>query len=279
MTAASSTMASRAKFRMTLQAIGIDQAARGVQQRHVHRNELRLRDQVVHRQRLTHTRAQRPGVLHSHRRVEAIDGHAQLERGVRHLDADRAKADDAQRTARQLKADELLLARLHRLMHRLVIAFQLLHEVQRLRDVARGHQHRRQHQFLHGVGVGARCIEHRHAALAHRRDRDVVGAGTGTTDRLDRGRDVELVHVGRAHQHRIRILDLGGDFIALARQALETVDGDVVEGLDLEHGFLVRREGCGVRRNSGRVGSTPRPSRLPPNEARLQPRVLANSFM
>ena len=45
---------------------------------------------------------------------------------------------------------------------------------------------------------------------------------------------VHLVHVRRAHQDRVGVADLGGDLEAIARQALQPADGDVVEREDLE---------------------------------------------
>ncbi len=182
--AASSTIAARAKFSTDaarahqLEARLVHQAARGVDQRHVHGDHVAAREQVVEAQRLLDARRQLPGALHRDLRIVAEHLHAQAERRVGHLDADRAEADDAERAARQLVADELLLALLDRLLDGVVVALESAHVAPRLADVARRQEQPRQHQFLDRVGVGARRVEHRHAAATQLRDRHVVGART-----------------------------------------------------------------------------------------------------
>ena len=46
--------------------------------------------------------------------------------------------------------------------------------------------------------------------------------------------NLQRVHVRRAHEDRVRVTDLGGDFVAIARQPLEPAHGDVVQRQDLE---------------------------------------------
>ena len=78
-------------------------------------------------------------------------------------------------------------------------------------QVARRHQHAGQHQLLDRVGVGARRVEHRHAARAHRRHRDVVGAGAGAADGLHAGRDRPCACMSA---ERTRIASGVGDVLA-----------------------------------------------------------------
>jgi hypothetical protein len=42
------------------------------------------------------------------------------------------------------------------------------------------------------------------------------------------------MHVGGAHEDRVRMADLGGDLVAIARQAIESRNCDVVERENLE---------------------------------------------
>ena len=80
----------------------------------------------------------------------------QAERGIGDFDADGAEPDDAERASGQFVADEVLLALLHRLFDRVVVALQGAHEVPGLADVARGEEQAREHQLLHRVRVRAR---------------------------------------------------------------------------------------------------------------------------
>ena len=110
-------------------------------------------------------------------------------------------------------------------------------EVERGHEVARREEQRRQHELLHRVGVGARCVEHRHPAPRHLGHGNVVRARPGAADRPDAGRDRHRVHVVRADEDGVRqrstalptsVAPLGKPREALAR--------DVIEGEDLEGG-------------------------------------------
>jgi hypothetical protein len=90
-------------------------------------------------------------------------------------------------------------------------------ELRRRRQVARRHQHAGDDQFLYRVGVGARRIEHRHAALAHRLYRNVVGTGAGARNGLDRVGDLGAVQVGGTQQDRIGLRARLVDFVQFLR--------------------------------------------------------------
>ena len=51
-------------------------------------------------------------------------------------------------------------------------------------------------------------------------DGNVVDAGTGAADGLEARGDVAAVHVGRAHEDGVGVLDVVADLIAIRRQAL-----------------------------------------------------------
>ncbi len=115
-----------------------------------------------------------PGVITEH-------AHPQVDGRVRHPVTDRAKPDDAQCPAADLEPGELLLATLDGLLH--VLLRQRLRIGQCRRQVPGSQQHAGHHEFLDRVGVGARSVEHDHAALGHRVDRNVVHARAGPADR------------------------------------------------------------------------------------------------
>ena len=56
-----------------------------------------------------------------------------------------------------------------------------------------------------------------YAACAHRIDRNIVGARTGSTDRRDRVGDIHVMHILRSQQNRIGMCDFRRHFIAFAR--------------------------------------------------------------
>ena len=59
-------------------------------------------------------------------------------------------------------------------------------------------------------------------------------ATTGTTDGQDTGRDLEIMHVRRTDEHRVGTADFGGHLVAIAREAIQSADRNVVEREDLE---------------------------------------------
>src|SRR5256885_16942578 len=91
--------------------------------------------------------------------------------------ADLAEADHTERVSGQLETRKGLLAALHRLVDVAAAAVQTLHKLKGRAEVARRDQHPGEHQLLHRVGVRARRVEHRDAALRERRHGDVVDSG------------------------------------------------------------------------------------------------------
>ena len=130
---------------------------------------------------------------------------------------------------RQLDAGELLLAVLDLALEIGSGGIESCDVAERRNEVASRHQQRRQHQLLHRIGVGARRIEHRHAARGHRRDRNIVGARAGAADRLHACGYCHRLHVVRAHEDGIGMLDRLADLVARGRQAVQTLARDLVE--------------------------------------------------
>ena len=111
---------------------------------------------------------------------------------------------------------------------------QLADEPQRRNQIARADQQRGEHELSNRIRVGAGCVEHRHAAVGHCRDRNVVGAGAGATDRFHGGRNRHRMHVVRAHQDRVGMVDLLADDIAVGRKPQQRLRRDVVQRENLK---------------------------------------------
>ena len=210
-------------------ALGVDQILGRRHQWRMQADEIAVLDQILHRSRFLHLRRQAPGRIDGDFRVVADDVHAEANRGIRDQGADCAQADHAQGAAGQFMPDEGLLAGLDLFMQRLVVALQAGDEVDRRRQIACAQQHACYHQFLDRVGVGAGRVEHRHAALAHRLHRDVVGACAGAADGHHAGGDIHRMHVLRTHQNSIRRRDIVADSIGL-RQTREPAFGNGIQG-------------------------------------------------
>ena len=74
---------------------------------------------------------------------------------------------------------------------------------------------------LTALALAPGALKTGNAALAQRRDRNVVHARARARHRLDARRHLHLVHVGGAQQDGVGMADLGSDLVALARQALQ----------------------------------------------------------
>ena len=171
--------------------------------------------------------------VHAEVGVIAEDVHAQLDRRVGDESADRAKSDDAQRLAGDLAADERLLALFDLLVD--VVAFERLHPIDALDDLAAAEDEAAQHQFFDGVGVGAGGVEHANALLGHLVDGDVVDSCAGSRDRLDGSGDFIVVHIEAAQNDRVGGGALGGDDIVVGAEHAGDFGADLVEFEDLVH--------------------------------------------
>ena len=144
------------------------------------RHDVGAREQFLERERLLDARRQLPGALHGDLRIVAEHLHA--ERHAPHWPPrrrprpgrPRRACAPAARSRRIASCPSRPPARWPRSSPLSPRA-----KAQAWTDVARGEQQPREHQLLDRVGVGARGVEHRHAAPAQLRDRDVVGAGAG----------------------------------------------------------------------------------------------------
>ncbi len=198
-------------------------------------HEIRLRRHFIHAGRLFDLRGQLPGIADGDVRIVADHPHPQRAGGVGDLHPDGAQADHAQCPVGQLDADEIFLARFDLFGQFGVAALQLAGVIPGGAEVAGRQQHARQHQFLDRVGVGAGRVEHANALRRHLRHRNVVDARAGAADGFERGGNRPVVHGERTQQHRVGMLDFGGDLVAVAGEAFQAGNADAVEGQNLIH--------------------------------------------
>ena len=180
---------------------------------------------------------QLPGSVDGQIGIVAVDIHAQLLGGVGHVDADGAKADDAQSLALDLVARESLLG-LFRSLAYVGIGdigpdpFCAAHDVTGRQDQTGDDQ------LLDGVGVGAGCIEYDNAFLSAALQGDIVDAGAGTGDGSEAGGEGHFLHIGGTDQYACRVVHGIHQAVALAETGGPHC-ADVVKAVNLSlfHSF------------------------------------------
>ena len=105
-------------------------------------------------------------------------------------------------------------------------------------DVARCQQEGGEHQFLDGVGVGPRGVEHDDAALRAGTHGHVVEAHARTRDGADLGAEFIDVQPVAAQQDGVRIVNLRADLEAVFRETPKPFGCDLVESPDPVHDLL-----------------------------------------
>ena len=202
----------------------VDEVARRRHERHVQRDEIGVLEHLLDRVRLAHAGGQPPGGVDRDLGIEADHLHAELDRGVGDEAADRPEADHAERAMRQLDAGELLLA---------VLA-------PSTRDRRRRGRARRRSR-----APGPRCAR-RAAARSSTSSFTALALAPGAlntgTPRCDisatgmllvpaparpmaltlRG-IVHAMHVVRAHEDRVGLVDALADGVAFVRKAVQAV--------------------------------------------------------
>ena len=174
--------------------------------------------------------------VHGQEGVIAVDVHAQGQGDVGYQGADGPQADDAQSLVVQLRPDEGGLALLHHGGHIHAGGHLLPDPLDAAVHIPGAHQHGAQHQLLHGVGVGARRVEHHDARLGAAVQRDVVDAGARPGDGQEVFREVVVQELCGADQDGV-LLRLGvGDGVQLRIQTVQADGGDLVECFDAVHG-------------------------------------------
>ena len=201
-----------------------DHAARLLRERHVHRDEVRLRDDVVERPD-GHAECLCPLLVD----VWVIGDHIHVEGegALRDAAADTPHADDAERLAAQLNADVCLAVPLPRVHGRVC-----------RRDVARHGEHHRDRVLRRGDRISARRVDDDDAALRCCLYVNVVHTDAGAPNDLQFPRtfqDIRRYLRRRAHHQRVIVSDHVQQFLMR----------DLITHIDL----IVRQEADTLRRN------------------------------
>jgi hypothetical protein len=156
-----------------LEPRGVDQVVRLLRVGHVQRDHVRLAQQLVERQQLE---LQLRGALGREVGVVPHHVHAERARQLRHVPADAAQADDADRLAAELGALEPL-----------AVPFTAAHRFRGPGDVA-GLREQQAHRVLRGADrVGAGRVHDRDSPTGGRVHVDVVHPGAGAGDHAQPG--------------------------------------------------------------------------------------------
>ena len=202
----------------------VDHALRTVDGGYMDRDIVTLIVDFIEDRRVMHLLREIPGRLHGEVRIIAIDLHPEIDGGIRDEYADRTEADDAEGLALDLTAGEVLFCLLGILLDGRDIG--MLPDPLIAADDVTARQHQtRDHQLLHGICISTRGVEYDDALLGTAVERDVVDAGTGTSDGTERRRKVHRLHIGGAHQHAGGVVDLIHQGIALP----ETTGSDTAD--------------------------------------------------
>ena len=148
---------------------------------------------------------------------------------------DGSKADHPERLPHDFGASELLLRLLGALRDVLVVRV-VAAPCGAPHDIARGQKQSAQHEFLHGVRVRARRVEHGNPVLGKRVERDVVHARARARDRLQVVGEFHLVHVRTAHEDDVGLRHVVGQLI-VRRQERQPFLRDVVQTVHFVHGI------------------------------------------
>ena len=192
----------------------VDHALRTVDGWYMDRDIVALIVDFIENRRVMHLLGEIPGRLHGKVRIIAIDLHAEVNGGIGDEYADRTEADNAEGLALDLTAGEVLLRLLGILLDGRNIG--MLPDPLITADDVTARQHQtRDHQLLHGICIGTRGVEDDDALLSTAVERDVVDAGTGTSDGTECRREVHRLHIGGAHQHTGGVVDLVDQSVTL----------------------------------------------------------------
>ena len=189
---------------------------------------------IAQRDTVLHTAGQAPRSINGNIRVIAQNLHAQRDGGVGHARTDGTQPDDAQRLAAQLGTDEGLFALLHVLGNR-VAALEGLRPVHGIHQIAAARDQRTDDELGHGVGVGARRVEHDDALVRAVLHGNVVRTGTCAGDGQQAVGQRGIVHIGAAHQNALRCSGLVVDLKLVGGQLGQTHRRNGVQCFDSIH--------------------------------------------
>ena len=199
------------------------------------RDEVRFFQKLVQLFRLVRIHGDRPRAVNGQERVVADDVHTDGRRRVCNHDTDRAETDHAERLSLDLAAHKLALALFHKRGNAL-LSFQRFCPVVCLGQIARGGDHRADHELFHAVCVRARRIEHDDALFGAFIDRDIVGARAGPRNGDRVFRKIHFMAACAAHDERVAVvLQMGRHVIVFLRQVIVDYRGYFIQLFDRMH--------------------------------------------
>ena len=176
-----------------------------------------------------------PRRVYGEERVIAVHIHAERHSRVAHENADGAQADDAQLFAGNLRTHVGALALFDELSDLRALVLERFRPGDAVHNFAGAEEERSQHKFLHGVGVGARRVEHHNALLAAFVERNVVHARAGARDGQQPRAEGHLVHGRGAHQDGLRVLHVRPADV-IGAEAGGARLGNFIQALNVVHG-------------------------------------------
>ena len=203
--------------------------------------------------------------VHGQEGIVAEDVHAKVQGDVGNQRADGAKADDAQGLFIKLRSDEGGLSLfdnrgdVHTALHLFT------DPVDAAGNIPGGHEQRAQHQFLHGVGVGAGSVEHGDARFRAAVDGDIVHAHAGAGNGFEVCGECVVQQLGGADEDTVLTLHTVSHIVIRTVEAVQAHGRDLVERFDLVHGKIsslvapADHDTCGGTCSAGAASVTAHP--------------------
>ena len=232
LTAAESTIVSRAKFSSTAPGLVSARAASlirwlgGVHGGDVQRDVVRPRQQRLQVFHAGDFAGQAPSGVNRQRGVKPHHLHAHGQRHVGDHGANRPQPDNAQRLAFDLAAGKagFFFFQMGGHLGRIGHGGQGVDIGHARQNAARRQQHAGHHQFFDRIGVRARGVENDDAQLAVLGNRHVVDTSAGAGGGQQRFGDFHALQLLAAQQKRIGVADVAAHLVGLAREAFQSFD-------------------------------------------------------
>ena len=192
---------------------------------------------LIHIIDMADTSGKIPGCVHGNIGIVAVHIHPQMDSCIGHPDTDGAQADNSQLFAVQFASRELFLY-LFRLLGHIFIAGLGRYPVDSSHQISGCQEHAGKHHLFYAVGVGSRGIKHHYALPGTVLQGNVVDSRAGSGNRQNVFRKIHLMHVGAAHQHGVRLLDILC-FLVIFCKAAKPYGRDRVQTGILIHFFIL----------------------------------------
>ena len=180
-------------------------------------------------------RVELPCVFDGDKGIVSDNGHPQTDSGVCDEGSDGAETDDAERFALQFGPDELGFAFFRKVGNLIAFARKTFYPLGGGDRGAICDEHTEYDEFFNRVRIRAGRIEHDDAPLGQLLHGDIVDARTRSCDGFYRIGNRHAVHILRAHEDGVGIVDRRCDFIIVAGKSFEPRRGYFVERLNFKH--------------------------------------------